>query len=279
MNIFKKNLKEIFFYYFYNISRKIRIIFKLDQAVIVDKYKLVLPPEHLLSLYNNKKIATYRDYDNFLPNFIKDKNGLTILDIGANVGDTLVRMLSANKDHKYYCIEADNFFFKYLKKNNDEIIKNDPKIHISIIKELVGNEISGYFQIRRGTTGSIIDKPSQNNQKINSKKLDDIIYENKIENISLIKVDTDGFDVSVLSSGYGTIKNYKPFLFFEYMKKDTNHLNEYLNFINKLQQLDYKEFIVLDSHGKTILKTRNIDEVNFTLSSANNIDIFCSVKK
>ena len=277
MNIFKKNLKEIFYYYVYNFFRQFRILFKLDQSILVDKYKIVLPPEHLLSLYNNNNIATYRDYDNFLPNFIKYRKNLTIIDIGANVGDTLVRMLSANKNHKYYCIEADNFFFKYLKKNTDEIINNDPKINISIIKELVGNEISGYFQIRRGTTGSIIDKPSQNNQKINSKKLDDIIYENKIENVSLIKVDTDGFDVSVLSSGYETIKNYKPFLFFEYMKKDDNHLNEYLKFINHLQKLNYKEFIILDSHGKTILKTRNVDDVNFTLSSSNNIDIFCSV--
>ena len=277
MNIFKKNLKEIFYYYIYNFLRQFRILFKLDQSILVDKYKIVLPPEHLLSLYNNNNIATYRDYDNFLPNFIKYRKNLTIIDIGANVGDTLVRMLSANKNHKYYCIEADNFFFKYLKKNTDEIINNDPEINISIIKELVGNEISGYFQIRRGTTGSIIDKPSQNNQKINSKKLDDIIYENKIENVSLIKVDTDGFDVSVLSSGYETIKNYKPFLFFEYMKKDNNHLNEYLKFINHLQKLNYKEFIILDNHGKSILKTRNVDDVNFTLSSSNNIDIFCSV--
>ena len=136
---------------------------------------------------------------------------------------------------------------------------------------------SGELEKERGITGSIIDKPSQNNQKINSKKLDEILYENKIENVSLIKVDTDGFDVSVLSSGYETIKNYKPFLFFEYMKKDDNHLNEYLKFINHLQKLNYKEFIILDSHGKTILKTRNVDDVNFTLSSSNNIDIFCSV--
>ena len=61
------------------------------------------------------------------------------------------------------------------------------------------------------------------------------------------------------------------------MKKDDNHLNEYLKFINHLQKLNYKEFIILDSHGKTILKTRNVDDVNFTLSSSNNIDIFCSV--
>ena len=97
-------------------------------------------------------------------------------------------------------------------------------------------------------------------KRLIQKKIDDIIYENKIENVSLIKVDTDGFDVSVLSSGYETIKNYKPFLFFEYMKKDDNHLNEYLKFINHLQKLNYKEFIILDSHGKTILKTiRNVE--------------------
>lgn len=279
MNIFKKNFKEIFYYHIYNIFRQIRILLKLDQSILVDKYELVLPPEHLLSLYNNNNIATYRNYDNFLPNFIRDKKNYTIIDIGANVGDTLVRMLSANKNHKYYCIEADDFFFKYLKKNTEKIIRNDPQIQISIIKELVGNKLSGYFQTRRGTTGSIIDKPIKDNQKINSKKLDDIIYEYKIDNISLIKVDTDGFDVSVLSSGYKSIKNFRPFLFFEYMRKDSHHLNEYLKFISQLQQLEYDEFIILDRHGKLISNTKDIDNISKILADGNNVDIFCSVKK
>ena len=85
-----------------------------------------MPPEHLLSLYNNKKIATYRDYDNFLPNFIKDKNGLTILDIGANVG--LYNCYPAKKlNCRVFAFEQSVFNLEILARN----------IHLNGLSDLV----------------------------------------------------------------------------------------------------------------------------------------------
>ena len=62
----KKNIiyksKKIFFYLKYRIYEKIRSIFNVDQKIYIGKYKLILPPKHLFTLY--KKI--YNNYDSSL---------------------------------------------------------------------------------------------------------------------------------------------------------------------------------------------------------------------
>ena len=111
--MFKNKIKKIFFYYQYNFFRKIRILFKIDQKTLINGQELVLPPGHLLTLYN----YIYPKYDKFISELVVNINeNESVIDIGANVGDTLVRLIDSNSKPNYYSIEADEFFFKYLKK-------------------------------------------------------------------------------------------------------------------------------------------------------------------
>ena len=73
-----------------------------------------MPAEHALSRY--KKF--HKNYDRFLPHLVKyfKSTKYTVVDIGANVGDTLASMIEINSKLNFICIEADNNFFEYLKK-------------------------------------------------------------------------------------------------------------------------------------------------------------------
>ena len=104
----KYKLKKILFYFQYNLTRRIRILFNIDQKTLINGLEIVLPPEHLLTLYN----YIYPKYDTFLPELVSniDKN-MSVIDIGANVGDTLVRLIASNSKLNYYSIEADEYFF------------------------------------------------------------------------------------------------------------------------------------------------------------------------
>ena len=62
---------------------------------------------------------------------------MSIIDIGANVGDTLVGLIASNSKLNYYSIEAYEYFFKYLKRNKEKI-KLNTQTKIKIIQELVG---------------------------------------------------------------------------------------------------------------------------------------------
>lgn len=263
-----KKIKKSIFYLTYKILRIIRIFFSIDQTLNINEKKLILPPDHHLKLYNK----LYPDYDKFLENLVKKKYNLNIIDIGANVGDTLYRILSDNNN--YYCIEANDYFLKYLKINADNVINQYKNINIKIINELVGDELEGFLDNKNGT--STITKESKISKKKYSKRLDSIVLENNINKVDIIKVDTDGYDVNILKSGFQSIKNNRPHLFFEYLGLKTSQLDEYLEFISELKLIGYNKFIILDNYGKIILDSNDIEKIKKVVSARKFLDIYCS---
>ena len=74
---FLKKLRKICFFLSYKILRKLRSIFNIDQKIYINGNKLVLPPKHLLTLYNK----LYPNYDKFLEKLIRNRQNLNIIDI------------------------------------------------------------------------------------------------------------------------------------------------------------------------------------------------------
>ena len=274
----KKSLKKFstsLFYLRYNLKRQLRIFFKIDQIIYIDNKKIILPPEHLLSLYE----SIYPKYDRYLPTVIgKIKENEVIIDIGANIGDTLFRLLNINTKPYYYCIEADNLFFEYLKKNKKSLNINLQN-KIILIKTLVGDQLKGNLSENTTGTKSLIESDSG----IKSKKLDDIIMDYKIKNIKLIKVDVDGFDYNILFSAINELKNNKPDIFFEYKALDESGKKNYLRLIEKLSEIGYSNWTMLDNYGSVIFENKGyIDVINKTKSALikkNIFDIYCKFEK
>ena len=274
----KKSLKKFstsLFYLKYNFKRQLRIFFKINQIIYIDNKKIILPPGHLLSLYE----SVYPKYDKFLPTVIgKIKENEAIIDIGANIGDTLFRLLNINTRPYYYCIEADNFFYEYLQKNKKSLDANIQN-KIILIKTLVGDQLIGNLSETTTGTKSLIESDSD----IKSKKLDDIIIEYKIKNIKLIKVDVDGFDYNILFSAINELKNNKPDIFFEYMPLDESGKKNYLRLIEKLNEIGYSKWTMLDNYGTIIFENKGyidvIDKTKSTLIKKNVFDIYCKFEK
>ena len=273
-SFFRKFNKSLF-YLKYNFKRQLRIFFKIDQIIYIDNKKIILPPGHLLSLYE----SVYPKYDRFLPTVIgKIKENEVIIDIGANIGDTLFRLLNINTRPYYYCIEADNFFFEYLQKNKKSLDVNIQN-KIILIKTLVGDQLQGNLSETTTGTKSLIES----DLGIKSKKLDDIIMEYKIKNIKLIKVDVDGFDYNILFSAINELKNNKPDIFFEYMPLDESGKKNYLRLIEKLNEIGYSNWTMLDNYGSIIFENKGyidvIDKTKSTLIEKDIFDIYCKFEK
>ena len=272
---FFKKISLSLFYLKYNFKRQLRIFFKIDQIIYIDDKKIISPPGHLLSLYE----SVYPKYDRFLPTVIgKIKENEVIIDIGANIGDTLFRLLNSNTNPYYYCIEADNLFFEYLQKNKKSLDINIQN-KIILIKTLVGDQLKGNLSETTTGTKSLI----KSDLGIKSKKLDDIIMEYKIKNIKLIKVDVDGFDYNILFSAINELKINKPDIFFEYMPLDDLGKKNYLRLIEKLNEIGYSNWTMLDNYGTVIFENKSyIDVINQTKSALikkNIFDIYCKFEK
>ena len=169
-------------------------------------------------------------------------------------------------------IEADQYFFKYLKKNK-ELLEKEVQDRVTLINELVGKNLKGNL-VEKYNLGSksLVESPDG----LEAKSLDEIIIDKNIQNIKLIKVDVDGYDYNVLLSAMNEIKKSKPILFFEYMSLNKA---EYIELIKKLYEIGYSEWTIINNYGSVIFENRHykdvLDYINLEKNGEIIIDIYC----
>lgn len=233
--------------------------FNFKQKFIIGNNIIMLTSDHKLPDY--KKKFTY--YDNFLPFLSKylTKNSI-VVDVGANVGDTLYSIVNKNNNLQFICIEADQKFYNYLVMNVKNLTINNPNIKITTVKKFIGNKINNVYL--SGKNGS---KKALPGGKIKSKRLDTVLHQLKIDphKISLIKSDVDGFDYDIIKSSYQFIK-HKPLLFFECQLDNKMQYFEFLDLFKELISKKYKHFIFFDNYGQYICKCSDITSINDLLN-------------
>jgi FkbM family methyltransferase len=158
---------------------------------------LDLNQEHKLPEYQ----AAHRLYDSFLPVLCRHLQSGWVIDIGANVGDTVISM-APELDGPVLCIEAEETYFQLLQQNT--ALLTDRGQTILCRNLLVGTgDMSGSLQKIDGGTASLAAGPGTSVFHT----LDSIVQEHAIESVGLLKIDTDGFDGDVIHSGAKTIEN------------------------------------------------------------------------
>ena len=237
-NFFYKNLKKLF---------------KFDVIIKSNNFIINLPFNHNYLEYKRD----YPNYDEFILKIVKSlgKKNYSIIDVGANCGDTIIPMFFKNKNKKYYGIEPDELFYNYLKKN---IYQNKLSNKIKIFKNFITSKKKNGFLT--GSSGTKKFIPSKINKIENQITLDKFIDINFIKNLEFIKIDTDGYDYDVWKSGKKIIKKFKPIIFFECQIEIKKQVKEYMNVIKNLKKHSYN-FHFFDNFGNYILKTNNLDEI------------------
>tara|TARA_Y100000590_G_C15662002_1_gene993042 strand:- start:1046 stop:1759 length:714 start_codon:yes stop_codon:yes gene_type:complete len=188
--------------------------------------KYILLVLSLFDYINKKKIV----------NFFK-KNLLEInvfIDVGAHKGET-VELFSKNfKVNKFYCFEASFINFENLKKK----ILNLKNQNIKFFNCAIGEEenIRNFYQLDESSSSTLtqINKDSDYYKKkmkilnlLNMKKkliktnkvktitLSKFIKENNINNIDILKIDTEGYEYKVLNGAREEISKIK-YIYFEH---------------------------------------------------------------
>lgn len=107
-----------------------------------------------------------------------------MIDVGANMGDSLAMMVSENAS-PMVVVEGSDHYFEYLQQNVQRLPK-DRQANIRLINTLVGTGAFGGDLDHTGGTASLFEgsKGVSTHQRLDALVTDPI---------SLIKVDTDGF--------------------------------------------------------------------------------------
>lgn len=221
-----------------------RRVLNIDQRKRIGNSTIFLPPDHLLSRYQK----VYRQYDRFLPHLAKhlDK-GSVVIDVGANVGDTVAAMVTANDELHYVCVEADDVFFDYLLRNTAILLQDNIRVSIDCHKCLIGLSVTGVTL--QGAGGTKHAERSECANALDSKSLDALVREIGCASVDLIKSDVDGFDYDVIDSAQQTISENNCLLFFECQYDTQSQFEGYKNCLNRIEALGYDRYAILDNFG------------------------------
>ena len=210
-------------------------------------YKLKLSNSSLSQTY----YADEGDYDE--DNFISDilKTGDTYVDVGANIGSlVLTASISVSNSGKVIGIEAHPETFKNLEAN----IKLNKSKNIKLVQSAVGDRKGVLFfsNINSDDQNKVLLEP-KNGIEVEVNTLDELLLE--YNNVSLLKIDVEGYEKYVLEGAQETLKKTNVILFESWEKHFSNFG---YNTGNVIQILKNQGFEVYKKDQK-ILQLLNVD--------------------
>lgn len=222
----------------------------LKRTYSIDGFVLELDKHSMLPLFQKENPM----YDRFIPYLgeIADKKRGVLIDIGANIGDTVAGIIK-HTSQRIICIEPVKQFFELLTKN----VRNFG-VPYSSRCELVNACIAG------DSESNFILEVKNGNARVKAHADDGfgdsetytipLLLKKKnirLSDVSLIKVDTDGYDAEcIMSIGEG-LKTCSPVLFWEnlFIVNNPEECSSYLSMYEYLDSCGYDNFFVFDNYG------------------------------
>jgi FkbM family methyltransferase len=163
--------------------------------------------------------------------------GGPVVDIGANVGDTAA-IVRAHSGVPVLCVEGDEVFFGLLERNAEQL--GDVELECSFVRGSEPLTGMGDVERARGTArlvgGTVATKP-----------LAEILDEHpRFARPALIKLDTDGMDVPIVTANLDLLERLRPVLFFEY----DPHLGATPEVFVALSHKRYDRALVFENTGR-----------------------------
>lgn len=162
------------------------------------------------------------------------KDGMTIFDVGANIGEYAEYISKLKNNLEFHCFEpSKNTFIRLqeriaLDKGKNKFFLNNYGLSNTVedLELYIYNETGGsnsiYFNEQFSDNRDFVKK-----EKIHLRKLDDYIEENKIKQIDFLKIDVEGHEYNVINGCLVSLKNrIIKIIQFEYnnywLKSDSN---------------------------------------------------------
>ena len=167
--------------------------------------------QKFLNLFGYKisliKKNNIKNFDDILKKIFKQSN-LNIIDIGANTGQSINRFIKLFDKSRIYSIEPSKYAYYKLKKNYNN------KKNLFLYNCAVGdkNQKKFFFDYKDNVLSSFHKLNKQNRLKnkfnkqiVNVLTLDYFCKKHKLENVHILKIDTQGNETKVLQGGRKSI--------------------------------------------------------------------------
>ena len=221
-------------------------------------------------------LSNFEKYDRFLP-FLSKATCKSVIDIGSNIGDTLV-LIKSISNTEVICVEPDKNFISYIHRNIERNRFNAVKLYpypISAENKMVAIE-KNLLKSTSNTSKWYNNNPAA---QIPTKTFYDLLTDLSLDigSIGIIKSDTDGYDWDCLNSiaDYFDFSSneidYPEFIFYEHQtylnnigRKDPHSKERgrlYENSLKRLAKHGYGEYYIFDNFGTLLYQTKNLNEL------------------
>ena len=225
-------------------------------------YSILLPIDHRLDHYQ----ATWHRYDTalgYISQAVFDKYPeSSAINIGANVGDSAA-LIRSGRAVPVLCVEGSPEFVECLRRNALQI--GDIEIDECFVGS-DGETIQFDQTLNHGGTASIVNALTSNKgERVAMKSLNTIIQDHsRFKDAKLLKIDTDGFDFSIINASADIISASRPVLYFEYdLTFKPNAEAEAIEAIKTLLKIGYEHFLIYDNFGNYLISLSNRDHEKF----------------
>jgi FkbM family methyltransferase len=218
--------------------------------MLVSGFTLEIPRHH--HLVGMQKSQPYRNLCvGITAKFVTEKYiDATIIDIGANIGDTAA-VIAQYCGNKMIVVEASDYYAEILSRN----VKQFPNpIEIERVFVSDGNEVRGSLHYRGGTAFFEESSGTSTESPKTTKRLCDIAD----ATTRFLKIDTDGFDTKIIRAGLEWLSAEKPAILFENSISDKEALLDANSLFESLRGIGYEYFIYWDDPGFHVLSTRSM---------------------
>jgi FkbM family methyltransferase len=191
--------------------------------------------------------------------FLKNQPSLTVIDIGANVGNFSLLVSTAFDVKKLISIEPIPDIYNCLVLNTKNI-KNITTINCAICDEIGSKNMS--FDKEKGYLSRFTEDVEQS-VIVDTLTLDNIIETFNISKVDLLKIDVEGFENLVLDGAKNNLKNIKYIMIEMNLKDNPNYTIS--SIFSKLYSSDFDfEVISINTYGG---KFENITITDFILEN------------
>lgn len=178
---------------------------------------------------------------------------LTMIDVGANVGDS-VAIVRRYSNHPILCVEGEPGFFRLLKQNTGTLP------HIDLEQTFLGLEgdYVGGISAERGNARVLLGS-TPGETEIST--LSNVLSRHpRFATAKLIKLDAEGFDCRIISEETQLLRRNKPVLFFEYYPTSCKLTGqEAFPVFSKLSSLGYAVILIYQNFGRYFM-TLSLDQ-------------------
>ena len=218
-------------------------------SLMVHGHQLKLPLSHALPIY----LIAHPHYDR-LPQRVskyihQTQEQLNLVDIGANIGDTIAA---------FYLTESDTLLaIEPNPKFNTLLVANfGSQKKATIISDICSSkDDEGIFVIRElGGTASI--QATGSGTKMQRYTLDTIVRSyDYCADINVIKIDTDGYDFEIIKGASKLISTNQPVVLFECdSAENIDYVADCLEALSSFKRCGYNFFLLYDNFGYLIGK-------------------------